>query len=73
MVEQALRRVEMPVDGRDHERRRAVGRAHLVDVRAAFDQRLHGVKRALPRREMQRGEAALLSDQLVERDGRVTP
>ena len=54
--------------------RRAVGGAHLVDVGAAFDERLAPVAhRALARGEMQRRQAALLADQLVVGERRVTP
>ena len=65
VLEQIGRDVELAVHRRDEQRRRVIARARLVDVGAVGDERLDGGHRALPRREMERRQAAGASDQLA--------
>ena len=55
----------MAVDDRDQQRAGLVAGVQLIDVRAAVDERLHDVGKALAGSELQRRQAALRADQLV--------
>ena len=56
----------MSVDRRDEKRARPVARAHLIQVRAHVEQRLHRFPVTFARRQEHRRETALGGDQLVE-------
>ena len=66
--QQILRDVVLAVDRGDQQRRDAIAWADRVDVGPVLDQRLDRAGAALAGREMQRGQAALRADQLVERE-----
>ena len=55
----------MAVDDRDEQRARLVAAGHLVEVGTRSEQRLHCPEMALPRGEVQRRHAALISDEFV--------
>src|SRR5439155_10157661 len=61
------RDVVLAVDGCNEEWADAVTRSERVDVGAVLEERLDRSRTALPGSEVQRGEAALRADQLVER------
>ena len=54
----------MTVDDGDGDRRDVIAGARLIEVGAGFEQRLDGVELTLPRRQVQRRQAALGRDQL---------
>ena len=65
-LEQEHRHIELAVDHGDQQRARALADAHLIDVRAAGDERGGSVDIALTRGVQQRRETALGSDRRID-------
>ena len=61
-----LRHIEVAIDDGDQHRAGLVAGAHVIDIGAGGDQRTHRIDVALARGEMERRQASLRPDQLVE-------